>query len=197
MLAIEFHGTPGYGQAFIDSVNGDFVDGPYEDLIKGLDAALGRYPFLDASRVGAVGGSYGGYLTTWIAGHTDRFKALVSHDGVFDLRACYYETEELWPMEFMAGGTPWEKPEAYDRINPANWVKNWKTPMLVIHSPLDYRLPDTQGLATFTALQRLGVPSRLLSFPDEGHLVLKPQNSIRWHSEVLGWLDTWVKSPKH
>ncbi|HEY8210904.1 MAG TPA: S9 family peptidase [Myxococcaceae bacterium] len=196
VVFIDFHGSTGYGQAFTDAIAKDWGGAPYEDLMKGLDAALAKYPFLDGGRVGALGASYGGYMINWIAGHTDRFKALVCHDGIFDTRASYFETEELWFAEWDMGGTPWDQPEAFDRFNPVNHVKNWKTPMLVVHGSLDYRLPETQGFAAFTALQRRGIPSRYVSFPDENHWVLKPQNSLRWHSEVLGWLDQWVKAPK-
>jgi dipeptidyl aminopeptidase/acylaminoacyl peptidase len=191
---IDFHGSTGYGQAFTDSIARDWGGAPYEDLMKGLDAALAKYPWLDGARVGALGASYGGYMINWIAGHTDRFKALVCHDGIFDTRAAYYETEELWFAEWDMGGTPWDNPEAFSKWNPSEYVKNWKTPMLVIHGSLDYRLPETQGFAAFTALQRRGVPSRFVSFPDENHWVLKPQSSLRWHQEVLGWLDRWVKA---
>jgi dipeptidyl aminopeptidase/acylaminoacyl peptidase len=190
---IDFHGSTGYGQAFTDSIQKDWGGAPYEDLMKGMDFVLAKYPFLDPARTAALGASYGGYMINWIAGHTDRFRALVSHDGIFDLRAAYYETEELYFVESDQGGTPWENPEGYARHNPADHVTRWKTPMLVIHGALDYRLPDTQGMAAFTALQRQGVASRFVHFPDENHWVLKPQNSIRWHEEVLGWLDQWVK----
>ncbi|HYV50122.1 MAG TPA: S9 family peptidase [Myxococcaceae bacterium] len=196
VVFIDFHGSTGYGQAFTDSIAKDWGGAPFEDLMKGLDAALAKYPFLDGSRVGALGASYGGYMINWIAGHTDRFKALVCHDGIFDTRAAYFETEELWFAEWDMGGTPWDNPEAFSKFNPVEYVKNWKTPMLVIHGSLDYRLPETQGMGAFTALQRRGIPSRYVSFPDENHWVLKPQNSLRWHQEVLGWLDQWVKAPK-
>ena len=196
VVFIDFHGSTGYGQAFTDAISRDWGGAPYEDLMKGLDHALEKYPFLDGTRMGALGASYGGYMINWIAGHTDRFKALVCHDGILDTRAAYFETEELWFNEWDMGGTPWEQPEMYARNNPVEHVKNWKTPMLVIHGSLDYRLPETQGFAAFTALQRRGIPSRYLSFPDENHWVLKPQNSLRWHAEVLGWLDQWVKAPR-
>jgi dipeptidyl aminopeptidase/acylaminoacyl peptidase len=195
-VVIDFHGSTGYGQAFTDAISKDHGGAPYEDLMKGLDAALKRYPWMDATRVAALGASYGGYMINWIAGHTDRFKVLVTHDGIFDTRTAFYETEELWFPEWEYGGTPWENPEGYAKFNPADHVKNWKTPMLVIHGGLDYRLPETHGFAVFTAAQRRGVPSRFVSFPDENHWVLKPQNSIRWHKEVLGWMDQWINAPK-
>jgi dipeptidyl aminopeptidase/acylaminoacyl peptidase len=192
-VMIDFHGSTGYGQAFTDAINGDWGGAPYEDLMKGLDFALQKYPFLDGKRVGALGASYGGYMINWIAGQTDRFKALVCHDGNLDERFAYFDTEELWFPEWENGGPPWKEGTAYTRHNPVDFVKNWKTPMLVIHGQKDFRIPYTQGLATFTALQRKGVPSKLLIFPDENHWVLKPANSIQWHETVLGWLKEWLK----
>ena len=137
-------------------------------------------------------------MMNWIAGHwPDRFKCLIQHDGVFDARAMAYETEELWFDEWEHGGkTYYEDPAAYERWNPVNFVKNWKTPMLVITGEKDFRIPYTQGLASFTALQRKGIPSKLLVFPDENHWVLKPKNSIRWYDEVFGWMGRWM-GPHH
>ncbi len=189
---IDFHGSTGYGQEFTDSINQDWGGKPYEDLMLGLDQALHLYPFLDGNRVAALGASYGGYMINWIAGQTDRFRCLVNHDGVFDARALYFATEEQWFPEWDFGGAPWENPEAYRLWNPVEYVQNWNTPMLVIQGALDFRVVETQAFAAFTALQRQGVPSRLLYFPDENHWVLKPQNSIRWHEEVLAWLDRWT-----
>ncbi len=191
-VMIDFHGSTGYGQAFTDSIRDDWGGKPYEDLMKGLDAALARYPFLDGARVAALGASYGGYMINWIAGQTDRFRCLVNHDGNLDERMAYYDTEELWFPEWERGGPPWEHPEAYARHNPIDHVEKWSTPMLVIHGALDFRVVDTQGMSTFTALQRRGIPSKFLWFPDENHWVLKPQNSILWHETVLGWLDRWT-----
>jgi dipeptidyl aminopeptidase/acylaminoacyl peptidase len=193
VVFIDFHGSTGYGQAFTDAINNDWGGKPYEDLMLGLDAALKRYPWLDGTRAAALGASYGCYMVHWIHGQTDRFKANVCHNGNIDERMAYYSTEELWFPEWERGGTPWERPEAYTKHNPIDFVKNWKTPTLVVHGALDYRVVDTQGMAAFTALQRRGVPSRLLFFPDENHWVLKPQSSKLWHSEVLGWLDRWLK----
>lgn len=190
---IDFHGSTGYGQAFTDAISGDWGGAPYEDLMTGLDAALAKYSWLDGSRVAALGASYGGYMINWIAGHTDRFKALICHDGVFDTRGGYFDTEEVWFPEWEHKGTPWTAPEEYEKYNPAAFVKNWKTPMLVIHGSLDYRIPETHGMSAFTALQRRNVPSRFLSFPDENHWVLKPQNSKLWHDEVLAWMDRYTK----
>jgi dipeptidyl aminopeptidase/acylaminoacyl peptidase len=194
VLMIDFHGSTGYGQAFTDAIRGDWGGAPYEDLMKGLDHALATYPFLDGKRVAALGASYGAYMVNWIAGHTDRFQALVCHDGNLDERMAYFSTEELWFPEWEHGGPPWEHPEAFVKHNPIDHVKNWKTPTLVIHGALDYRVVETQGMSTFTALQRRGIPSKLLYFPDENHWVLKPQNSILWHDTVLGWIDQWVKN---
>ncbi len=193
---IDFHGSTGYGQAFTDAISGDWGGLPYEDLMLGLDAALQKYPFLDGSRVAALGASFGGYMINWINGKTDRFKALVCHDGNIDERMAYYDTEELWFPEWDHGGVPWEKPDGYVKHNPIDLVKNWKTPTLVIHGGLDYRVLDTHGMSTFTALQRKGVPSKLIHFPDENHWVLKPQNSKLWHEQVLSWLDRWTAVKK-
>lgn len=190
---IDFHGSPGYGQAFTDSITQDWGGKPLEDLQKGLAAALEKYPWLDASRVCALGASYGGFMINWIAGHwPEPFKCLVNHDGIFDSRAMAYSTEELWFDEWEHGGPAYEVPENYEKFNPANHVAKWVKPMLVIQGEQDFRVPDTQGISTFTALQRRGIPSRLLYFPNENHWVLKPANSIQWHSEVLKWLGEWT-----
>ncbi|MEM1180270.1 MAG: S9 family peptidase [Acidobacteriota bacterium] len=193
VVTIDFHGSTGYGQAFTDSITGDWGGKPLEDLQKGWAAVLERYDFLDGDRACALGASYGGYMINWIAGRwNDAFKCLVNHDGLFNLESMYYSTEELWFPEWEMGGTPWQVPENFNRHNPMRYVQLWQTPMLVIHGALDYRVVDTEGLATFTALQRRGVPSRLLYFPDENHWVLKPHNSMQWHAEVLKWLDHWT-----
>jgi dipeptidyl aminopeptidase/acylaminoacyl peptidase len=194
VVFIDYHGSPGYGQAFTDSISQDWGGKPLEDLQKGLAAALEKYSWLDGEKVCAAGASYGGFMTNWIAGQwPDRFKCLVTHDGIFDQRSMYYSTEELWFPEWDFGGPYFDKPESYEKFNPANHVKQWRTPMLVIHGELDYRVPDTQGIAAFTALQRRGIESRLVIFPDENHWVLKPNNSLQWHAEVLGWLDRYLK----
>ena len=190
---IDFHGSTGYGQAFCDAIRGDWGGAPYEDLMKGLDHALATYDFLDGEHVAALGASYGGFMVNWIAGQTDRFECLVSHDGNLDERAAYFMTEELWFPEWDHLGTPWTNPEGIAKHNPVNHVADWKSPILVIHGALDYRVVDTQGMATFTAAQRMGVPSKLLYFPDENHWVLKPKNSILWHDTVLAWLDQWLR----
>jgi dipeptidyl aminopeptidase/acylaminoacyl peptidase len=193
-VMVDFHGSTGYGQAFTDAINGDWGGKPFEDLQKGLAATLAKYKWMDADRVAALGASYGGYMINWIAGKwSERFRCLVSHDGNLDERFAYYATEELWFPEWEHGGTPWDNPEGYAKHNPVDHVKQWKTPMLVIHGGKDFRVVETGGFATFTALQRKGIPSKFLYFPDENHWVLKPQNSILWHDTVLDWLDQWTK----
>lgn len=193
VVFIDFHGSTGYGQAFTDSINGDWGGKPLIDLQKGLAAALDRYDWLDGQRTCALGASYGGYMINWIAGKwPDRFDCLVNHDGLFDLRSFYYSTEELWFPEWDFSGPYHENAEAYERWNPVAHVENWETPMMVIHGLKDYRVPPEQSLSTFTALQRQGVESQLLIFPDENHWVLKPQNSVQWHREVLGWMDRYI-----
>src|SRR5438552_2364848 len=160
--------------------------------MKGTDYAE-ALPYVDKARTVAAGASYGGYLIDRIAGHTDRYRGLVSHDGVFDLVSMYGATEELWFVEWELKGPYWKNPEMYERWSPSRFVKNFKTPTLVVHSELDYRVPLEQGLGMFTALQRQGVTSRRLGCPDENHWVLKPANSVRWYQEVIGWLDRWSK----
>jgi dipeptidyl aminopeptidase/acylaminoacyl peptidase len=194
-VAVDFHGSTGYGQAFTDAINGHWGDRPLEDLEKGLDAALAKYTWMDGSRVVAAGASYGGYMINWMAGQPfhKKFKAFVCHDGNLDERMAYFDTEELWFPEWEHGGVPWENPEGYTKHNPIDYVQNWEVPTLVVHGGKDYRVVDTQGLSTFTALRRKGVPARLLYFPDENHWVLKPANSIQWHTEVMDWLTRWTK----
>jgi dipeptidyl aminopeptidase/acylaminoacyl peptidase len=185
-------GSSGFGQEFMDDINADWGGRAYEDVMKGTDFAE-ALPYVEKGRTTAAGASYGGYMVDWIAGHTDRYRALVSHDGVFDLRSMYGSTEELWFPEWEFKGPFWDNPEMYERWSPSRFVQNFKTPTLVIHGELDYRVPLEQGLGMFTALQRRGVPSRLLIFPDENHWVLKPQNSVRWYQEVIAWLDRWSR----
>ncbi|TLY70696.1 MAG: S9 family peptidase [Gammaproteobacteria bacterium] len=190
VVLIDFHGSPGYGQAFTDSISGDWGGKPLVDLQKGLAAAIASYPWLDGERACALGASYGGFMTNWIAGNwPDRFRCLVTHDGTFDQRMMYYSTEELWFAEWESGGPQYENPQAYEKFNPVAWVAKWRTPMLVIHGEQDFRIPYTQALGAFTALQRRGIESTLLLFPDENHWVLKPANSVLWYRTVLGWLD--------
>jgi dipeptidyl aminopeptidase/acylaminoacyl peptidase len=196
-VMIDFHGSTGYGQAFTDSISGDWGGKPLEDLQKGLAAALAKYPFIDQGRMCALGASYGGFMVNWIAGvWSEPWKCLVTHSGNLDERFAYYDTEELWFPEWEHGGTPWENPQGYAKHNPIDHVGRWKTPMLVVHGGKDFRVVDTQGMATFTALQRRGIPSKFLYFPDENHWILKPANSVQWHETVLGWLDEWTKAKK-
>ncbi len=190
VVMIDFHGSTGYGQEFTDSISQHWGDRPLEDLQKGWAHVKANYDFVDGNNACALGASYGGYMINWIAGNwSDEFKCLVNHDGVFDIMGMGYGTEELWFTEWEYGGTPWENPEGYQRFNPVNHVQNWKTPMLVIQGDLDFRIPTSQALSTFTALQRRGIESRFVMFPDENHWVLKPANSQQWHNEVFGWLD--------
>jgi len=192
-VIIDFHGSTGYGQAFTDSITDDWGGKPLEDLKLGLAAAIEQFDFLDGDRACALGASYGGYMINWIASQwSDRFRCLVNHDGVFDNRSMYYTTEELWFPEWEHGGPYYRNPEGHEKQNPALFVDQWKTPMLVIHGELDYRVPVTQGIAAFTALQRQGIESRFLYFPDENHWVLKPHNSMHWHEQVNGWLQKYL-----
>ena len=185
-------GSTGYGQKFVEEISGDWGGKAYTDIMNGVDK-FAAMPFVDANRIGAAGASYGGYMIDWILGHTDRFKALASHDGVYDLTSMYGGTEELWFPEWEFRGNPWDNPELYEKWSPHLYAKNFKTPTLVIHSELDYRVPVGQGFELFTALQRRGVPSKLLYFPDEGHWVLKPRNSRLWYATVIGWFDQYLK----
>jgi len=191
---IDFHGSTGYGQGFTDSISGDWGGKPLEDLQKGLAAAVAKYDFLDGQNACALGASYGGFMMNWIEGNwSDGFKCIVNHDGVFDQRGMAYSTEELWFTEWDNGGTYYANPNGYEKFNPVHHVAKWKTPMLVVQGDLDFRIPTAQALGTFTALQRQGIESKLLVFPDENHWVLKPANSILWHHTVIGWLDDHLK----
>ena len=193
VVFIDFHGSTGYGQAFTDAIRGDWGGKPLVDLQKGWAHALKTYDFLDGDKAAALGASYGGYMINWIAGNwPDAFKALVNHDGIFDNRSMYYTTEELWFDEREHGGPYFANPQMHEKHNPAAHVAKWQTPMLVIHGEKDYRVPPEQGIATFTALQRRGIDSQLLIFPDENHWVLKPQNSVQWHDTVRAWLQRWI-----
>ena len=195
-VTVDFHGSTGYGQAFTDSINRDWGGKPLEDLRLGLAAAGRTDTQLDTGNACALGGSYGGFMVNWIAGRwPDGFRCLVNHSGVFDQRAMAYETEELWFTEWEFGG-PYYEPAArehYERHNPVHYVQNWRTPMLVIHGERDFRIPYSQSLGVFNALQRRNIPSRLVVFPDENHWILKPRNSIQWYREVHGWLDQWLR----
>jgi dipeptidyl aminopeptidase/acylaminoacyl peptidase len=190
VAAINFHGSTGYGQAFTDSISGDWGGAPFIDLVKGQQYLVENFPFIDRDKIVAAGASYGGFMVNWIAGHSNEFKypfrCLVSHDGIFDSRSMYYSTEELWFEEWEYRGTPWES-ALYEKWNPANHVINFKTPMLVVHGEKDFRVPVSQGLMLFTALQRRGVKSKMLYFPDENHFVQKPQNARLWWQTVFAW----------
>jgi dipeptidyl aminopeptidase/acylaminoacyl peptidase len=189
VVMIDFHGSTGYGQAFTDAISGHWGDRPLEDLQKGWAAAQQKYPFLDGGKACALGASYGGFMAYWMAGVWNQpWKCIVAHDGVFDNFMMGYATEELWFSEWENGGTPYDNPEGYQRFNPANHVKDWRAPILIVHGQQDFRIPVEQGIAAFTAAQRKGVESKLLYFPDENHWVLKPQNSVLWHDTVNDWL---------
>jgi dipeptidyl aminopeptidase/acylaminoacyl peptidase len=193
VIMINFHGSTGYGQKFIDAINGDWGGAPFEDLIKGLDYAEEHYGFIDKARECALGASYGGYAINWVLGHTDRFKCLVSHDGMFNAESAWGTTEELWFNNWEFKGTPYDNRAGYQKWSPHQYAKNFKTPTLVIHGQRDYRLDVSEGFQLFTTLQMLDVPSKMLYFPDEGHWVLKPQNSRLWYKTVNDWVDQWTK----
>jgi dipeptidyl aminopeptidase/acylaminoacyl peptidase len=192
-VMINFHGSTGYGQAFTRSIRGDWGGKPYADLMRGLDYVVKTYPYVDGFRVCALGASYGGYMIDWILGHSDRFRCLVSHDGAFNLEAMYGSTEELWFPEWEFEGTPWTNRAMYQRWSPHMFAASFKTPTLVIHGQLDYRLDVSQGFELYTTLQRRKVPSKMLYFPDEGHWVLKPRNSQLWYRTVNEWVDSYLK----
>ncbi len=194
-LMINRRGSTGYGQKFTDEITGDWGGKAYVDVMDGVDYVLKKYPYADGSRMAAAGGSYGGYLADWIATHNGRFKAIISHAGVYDLNSMY-ATEELWFEEHDMQGTPWTNPESYHKWAPMTYAAElgkFKTPMLVIDGELDFRVPYTQSLELFNTLQRQGVASKLVIFPDEGHWVLKPQNSRFWYKTFLDWLATYLK----
>jgi dipeptidyl aminopeptidase/acylaminoacyl peptidase len=193
VVMINFHGSTGYGQKFTDSISGDWGGKPYVDLMKGLDYVEKTYPFIDKNREAALGASYGGYMANWLLGHTKRFKCIVSHDGVFNTESAYGTSEELWFPEWEFKGPPWKNRELYRKWSPHLFADKFKTPTLVIHGQNDYRLDVSQGFDLFTTLQRLNVPSKMLYFPDEGHWVLKPQNSRLWYKTVNDWVDQWCK----
>jgi dipeptidyl aminopeptidase/acylaminoacyl peptidase len=193
VVMINFHGSTGYGQKFTDSISGDWGGKPYLDLMKGLDYLEKTYPFIDKNREAALGASYGGYMANWLLGHTNRFKCIVSHDGMFNAESAYGTTEELWFANWEFGGPPWKKRNVYRKWSPHEYAQNFKTPTLVVHGQNDYRLDVSQAFDLFTTLQVLKVPSKMLYFPDEGHWVLKPQNSQLWYKTVNDWVDQWCK----
>ena len=189
-------GSTGYGQLFVAEISGDWGGKVFTDISNGV-AMMASQPYIDKNRIGAAGASYGGYMIDWIEGHNNdprfTYKVLVSHDGVYNLTAMYGATEELWFPEWEFKGTPWTNPAMYDRWSPNKFVQNFKTPILIITNTLDYRVPEGEGLQFFTAVQRMGVESKLVDFPDEGHWVMKPANSAFWHRTVLDWLDKHLK----
>ncbi|MDQ2975710.1 MAG: S9 family peptidase [Acidobacteriota bacterium] len=190
-------GSTGYGQQFVNEISGDWGGKVYVDLMNGVAEVIRRNKFIDKNRVGAAGASYGGYMINWIEGHNNdprvHFKVLVSHDGVYNLTSMYGATEELWFPEWEFKGTPWTNPAMYARWSPHNFARNFKTPILIVHGELDYRVPTGEGLQLYTAVKRQGIDSKLLIFPDEGHWVLKPQNSQLWHHTVLDWVNKYLK----
>ena len=193
VVMINPRGSTGYGQAFIDGINGDWGGKVYEDLMNGLDHAEKTFAFIDKDRECALGASYGGYMINWILGHTQRFKCLVSHDGMFNAESSWGTTEELWFNEWEYRGMPWTNRELYRKWSPHQYAAQFKTPTLVVHGQLDYRLDVSEGFQLFNTLQRLKVPSKMLYFPDEGHWVLKPQNGRLWYRTVNGWVDSYLK----
>lgn len=193
VVMINPRGSTGYGQAFIDGINGDWGGKPFVDLMRGLDYVEKTYPFVDKERECALGASYGGYMINWILGHSTRFKCLVSHDGMFNAESAYGSTEELWFNEWEFKGMPWTNRPLYRKWSPHEYAAEFKTPTLVVHGQLDYRLDVSEGFQLFTTLQRLKIPSKMLYFPDEGHWVLKPQNSQLWYQTVNGWVDQYLK----
>jgi dipeptidyl aminopeptidase/acylaminoacyl peptidase len=190
--AVNFHGSTGYGQQFTDAISGHWGDYPYEDLMKSVDV-IARLPYVDSTRMGAAGASYGGYMIFWMAGHTARFQALVAHDGVFNPVSMYGSTEELWFIEWEFGGTPYGNRAMYERWSPLNFVRQWKTPILIVHGQNDFRVDVSESYQAFTAARKMNVPAKFLYFPDEDHWVTGPRNRRLWWSTVLDWLDQYLK----
>jgi len=193
---VNFHGSTGYGQKFTDAISQHWGDYPFEDLMKGLDVVAGL-PYVDSTRMGAAGASYGGYMILWIAGHTNRFKVLVDHDGVFNAASMSGSTEELWFTDWEFGGPLYKTRELYERWSPLNHVSDWKTPLMVVHGQLDYRVDLSEGYQAFTAAKRMGLDAKFLYFPDEGHWVLRPRNRRIWWGTVLDWLEGYLRESPH
>ena len=183
-------GSTGFGQKFVNEITRDWGGKVYEDLMRGVDTLM-QFPYIDTVKKAAAGASFGGYMMNWFEGHTDRFKTIVSHDGDYDFYTAYGVTEETWFAEWETG-IPWQTPD-FDKFSPHKYAQNFKTPMLLIHGELDYRVPVCEGMQLFTALQRQGIPSKFLYFPDEGHWVLKPQNSELWHKTVFDWIAQYLR----
>ncbi|HXE83261.1 MAG TPA: S9 family peptidase, partial [Gemmatimonadales bacterium] len=193
---VNFHGSTGYGQTFTDAISQHWGDYPFEDLMKGLDVVAGL-PYVDSTRMGAAGASYGGYMILWIAGHTNRFKVLVDHDGVFNAASMSGSTEELWFTDWEFGGQLYKHRELYEKWSPLNHVSDWKTPLMVVHGQLDYRVDLSEGYQAFTAAKRMGLDAKFLYFPDEGHWVLRPRNRRIWWGTVLDWLEGYLRESPH
>lgn len=193
VVATNPRGSTGYGQKFTDEISGDWGGKVYVDLMNAVDYALDNYKFIDANNTFAAGASYGGYMINWIEGHTDRFNALVSHDGVFNLESMWGTTEELWFPNWEFKGTPWQNRAMYERWSPHRFAENFKTPMLVVHGALDFRVPEGQAMELFSTLQIMGVESKFLYFPDEFHFVVKPQNALLWWKTVFDWFEQYKK----
>jgi len=193
---VNFHGSTGYGQKFTDAISQHWGDYPFEDLMKGLDVVAGL-PYVDSTRMGAAGASYGGYMILWIAGHTNRFKVLVDHDGVFNAASMSGSTEELWFTDWEFGGPLYKTRELYEKWSPLNHVSDWKTPLMVVHGQLDYRVDLSEGYQAFTAAKRMGLDAKFLYFPDEGHWVLRPRNRRIWWGTVLDWLEGYLRESPH
>jgi dipeptidyl aminopeptidase/acylaminoacyl peptidase len=193
VVLVNPRGSTGYGQRFTDEITGDWGGKCFRDLMRGLDYLTETYGFIDPDRLAAAGASFGGYMINWINGHTDRFKTLVCHAGVFNNESMYAATEELWFPEWEFSGTPWENPTLHRLWSPHRYAENFKTPTLVIHGQLDFRVPVEQGLMAYTTLQRKGIDSKLLYFPDEGHWVGDARNSRLWHETIRDWLDSYLK----
>lgn len=186
-------GSTGYGQKFTDEISRDWNGKVYTDLMNAYNYAIEEFEFIDSNNTFAAGASYGGYMINWIEGHNTKFNALFSHDGTYNLESFYGSTEELWFPEWDLGGTPWENKDMYDKWSPSSYVANFKTPMMVVHGGKDYRIPDTQAFELFTALQKMGVESRFVYFPEENHFVLKPQNARVWWSSMFSWFEKYYK----
>ena len=184
-------GSTGFGQSYVDAISGDWGGKCFEDLMAGL-AYLEQLPYIDTARMAAAGASFGGYMMNWFEGHTTKFKTLIAHCGVYNFDSMYSTTDELWFDEWEHGGPPWGKRDSYEKHSPHRFAENFKTPMLIIHNDLDFRVPVSEGYQLFTTLQRLGVPAKMINFPDEGHWVQKPANSAFWHREVFAWLSKYV-----
>jgi dipeptidyl aminopeptidase/acylaminoacyl peptidase len=184
-------GSTGFGQKYVEEISGDWGGKCFDDLMAGVDY-LQKLPYIDSDRMAAAGASFGGYMMDWFEGHTDKFKTLITHCGVYNFESMYATTDEIWFDEWEHGGPPWQNPREYQRHSPHRFAKNFKTPMLIIHNDLDFRVPVSEGFQLFSTLQRLGIPSRMINFPDEGHWVSKPANSDYWYREVFSWLKKYV-----